>query len=887
MERRKINTRRRKICLFIVIYTVLFACLALWLDSIFAAAGRTFIWKVDGLSQHIVALKYIRNALITFFTTGKFAMVDYTIGQGFDVIGTLNYYGLGDPVTLLTVLFPETSLERMYEVLIFVRMYLSGIGVAYLCKTLGKTKLSTVIPASLLYAFCAFSLIGGIRHPMFFCGIMYLPLLIAGVEKVIRDKKIGTLVIVVALSFSSNYYFMYMNTIIAAVYFFIRQIGTYRSDGVKKFFLRVGKIVLSYIWGIGLSAVILFPAVYAFLSNARTGAELAQPPALYNGEYYRSLLESLAVPYTAFNNWAVPGIGILGVFALSVLIARWKKTDRKLLLGFAALFLMMVFPYVGKIMNGFSYSTMRFSYAMALLLVVMFVYAVDALKEVKIVNMCFAGLILVGTCGYLIYSGGKQYKTEMFYVTAILGFVCIGVIVSYLVFRQNKYAKYILYILSLTAFVNIAFNCHALFDKEQNFRCWDYVQRGYLKGDMGPRSARMMKAVGDNSFYRIERERDIKNKSMFFGFHQTCFYWSVVPKGMTDLFVSTCISDYYKTYVMKSLERRTGLLSLASVKYYVNYEQDAPFGFYNIREKKIDGKKVYLYENACYLPLGVTYSSFMTREQYNKLNPVEREQALLTSAVVEEKVEGIEKNNKIEGVKVTPISVREQKKIKVSEVKMKSRRGAVITYQFDGEPDSQTYIVFKNIRSKDSDVDKTSALYKGKYGTGHMRVIGDYAGSYFHKDGSVLNLGYSKESQKEFKLKFKRKRRYTFDGAYAVSVPISKYLDNIKNLKKNTLENVKMKNNLITGTIQADKDEILQISVPYSTGYTVYVDGKKTDSFSSSVAYLGVKIEKGNHTVRVEYTSPFIVLGFVVTLISLLLFVAYIIFGKKLKKFTL
>ena len=96
-----------------------------------------------------------------------------------------------------------------------------------------------------------------------------------------------------------------------------------------------------------------------------------------------------------------------------------------------------------------------------------------------------------------------------------------------------------------------------------------------------------------------------------------------------------------------------------------------------------------------------------------------------------------------------------------------------------------------------------------------------------------------------------------------------------------------MKDNLITGTIQADKDEILQISVPYSTGYTVYVDGKKTDSFSSSVAYLGVKIAKGNHSVRIEYTSPFIRLGLVVTVISLLLFIVYLILGSKLEKFTL
>lgn len=876
--------KRKKLCIFVVIYSILFCCLALWLDSIFASSNKTFIWGVDGLAQHVVALKYIRNALITFFTTGKFVMVDYTIGQGFDVIGTLNYYGFGDPVTLLTVFFPESSLERMYEILILVRMYLSGAGVAYLCKTLGKTKISAVLPASLLYAFSSFALVGGIRHPMFFCGIMYLPLLIAGVEKVIRDKKIGTLVVVVALSFASNYYFMYMNTIMAAMYFFIRQIGTYRIDGIKKIFVRIGKIVLSYIWGIALSAVILFPAVYAFLSNARTGADLAKPPLFFSEEYYQKLFGSLIAQTPSLNEWAVPGIGILGVVSLCILIAHWKKEDRKLLLGFAVVLLMLIFPYVGKIMNGFSYPTMRFSYAMSLVLAMMLVYAIYALKDVKIIPVLVTMTVFlsVGILLYFIFNWGDMYKKELFSVTAILGLVCIAIIVSYLVLRNKKYSKYMIYALSLVAVINTVFTCYNLFDKNQHYLNHDYVNRGWITSDMGPRSVKMMKEfIDDNSFYRVERERDYKNKSAYFGFHQTGFYWSVVPSGMTDLFVSTCISDYYKTYFMKGLEGRTGLLSLASVKYYVNYEQDAPFGFYKIGEKKIDGKKMYLYQNGCYLPLGITYSSYMTKEQYNQLNPVEREQALLTSAVVDKKVGGIENNGKVTGAKVVPISVRDKKKIKISDFKFKSKKGAVIEYEFEGEPDSQTYIVFKNIRSKDPDIDRSAAEFKGRYGYGRMRVIGDHAGNYFHKDGSVLNLGYSRDSQKKFKLKFRKKRKYTFDGAYAVSVPISKYLENINNLRKNTLENVKMSDNLITGNIKADKDEILQISVPYSEGYTVYVDGKKTDSFESGVAYLGIKITKGNHSIKIKYRTPLLLPGFIVTIIAVLMFAAYLILQNK------
>ena len=164
-----------------------------------------------------------------------------------------------------------------------------------------------------------------------------------------------------------------------------------------------------------------------------------------------------------------------------------------------------------------------------------------------------------------------------------------------------------------------------------------------------------------------------------------------------------------------------------------------------------------------------------------------------------------------------------------------------------------------------------------------MRVIGDFAGNYFHKDGSVLNLGYSKNAQKNFQLSFKKKRRYTFDGAYAVSVPISNYLECINNLRKNTLENISVESNHITGTIQADQDEILQISVPYSKGYTVYIDGKKTESFSSGVAYLGVKVAKGNHSVEIRYRTPLLLPGFIVTMIGIVMFVGYLIVCYKKK----
>lgn len=110
------NSQVKNILGFVSVYTFIFLCLAFVLDKIFDSEGKTFIWSIDGLFQHAIALKYIRQYIINLFTKGSFPMVDFNLGQGFDVIGTLNYYGFGDPITIFTVLFPENEMELMYEV---------------------------------------------------------------------------------------------------------------------------------------------------------------------------------------------------------------------------------------------------------------------------------------------------------------------------------------------------------------------------------------------------------------------------------------------------------------------------------------------------------------------------------------------------------------------------------------------------------------------------------------------------------------------------------------------------------------------------------------------------------------------------------------------------
>ncbi len=154
---------------YFLLYTGGFLAAAILMLLIFRKENASFTKMADGVAQHYAVLMWIRNTLRQFLH-GNFAlpMVDFSVGQGFDVIGTLNYYGVGDPVNLLTVFFADNHLDQMYMFLILFRMYLSGLTFSYYCSTAGiqEKPLYCVVPGCMY--FCSFALIGGMKHPLFF-----------------------------------------------------------------------------------------------------------------------------------------------------------------------------------------------------------------------------------------------------------------------------------------------------------------------------------------------------------------------------------------------------------------------------------------------------------------------------------------------------------------------------------------------------------------------------------------------------------------------------------------------------------------------------------------------------------------------------------------------
>ena len=123
------SSKYKKSCIFISVYTILFLFSFVLAFSPFLLEKKSFIWQSDGRTQHYKTLvyigRYLRQIILNLFR-GDFSipLVDINIALGADIIATLNYYGLGDPLNLLAVIVPAKYIEYLYNFLVVFRIYL-------------------------------------------------------------------------------------------------------------------------------------------------------------------------------------------------------------------------------------------------------------------------------------------------------------------------------------------------------------------------------------------------------------------------------------------------------------------------------------------------------------------------------------------------------------------------------------------------------------------------------------------------------------------------------------------------------------------------------------------------------------------------------------------
>lgn len=179
---------------YYICYTICFLVISLVAFSWYFFSRKTLIWNADGWTQHYRALvyygRYLRSIIQNIFIYHNFTIPawDFSIGEGSDILITLHYYVIGDPLNLTAALVPTRYMWILYEFLILFRLYLAGLSFSLLCRQTGIQNRYGILAGSMTYTFCSWVLTTCVQHPFFLNPMIFLPLLVLGVENVIARK---------------------------------------------------------------------------------------------------------------------------------------------------------------------------------------------------------------------------------------------------------------------------------------------------------------------------------------------------------------------------------------------------------------------------------------------------------------------------------------------------------------------------------------------------------------------------------------------------------------------------------------------------------------------------------------------------------------------------
>lgn len=898
---------QRKYCYGV--YTLMFLLMCIGAFLPFFTEGKSFVWGAgveDGLSQHFSALAYYGEALREFFRNllaghPKLVMWDMSLGYGADILSTLNYYAIGDPLNLLYGFVSPKNTETMYDFMILLRMYLAGITFIMYARKMKKRSYGTVIGA-LVYVFSGFCFRLGLRHPFFINPIIYFPLLCLGIEKIYQRERPYVFIFAVCVSAMSNYYFLYMLTIFAVIYAWIRFYKYTEENKMKNFFLTILKFGMYYTLGIAMAAVILLPSVIGFLGNGRYGKGVDWKSLIvYPGKYYLLFIENFIGYGNMGSNTNAGYLPIVGIVVLFTLFSQRMK-HKKYRVAFIASIIALILPIFGYAFNGFSYANNRWAFALsfivALLTAEMYprLFVMSKRQQIGI----GAGIIIYTVFCIIVNASGEEILKNKG-IMAACGLIAVFYILL-LIFQRLGYdtqKRIVRVSMAILLLISVGVHGYYRFDPKGYAYTQEFMDRGQAYRTLKEDNIRMLSKVNDPSVYRVHAEGyRYKNYGLINHLNTISGYYSITAKCVTDTIkgYDTLGMQYADKY--KGVDQRLGLLSLAGVKYItvahnsqvakdVSSKGDVPYGV----EKQSKKGNITLYKNKYALPFAYAYDSYMTEQQYEQLNGIGKEQAMLAQIILNQHPadKEIQHNEQRNDPDIQTISLPETR---ISSPK--GKKYADITVPV--EKDKETYLYFKNLVYHGKKNGDDNFILTGRKGTKGILVTQNdvqqkihiqstFNPYYFGRKDYIVKINHQTSKAKEkVRLNFLSPGEYEFDDISLITVPKKDVLARLKERKENSMKQIQYEGNHFRGVYHAKKDQILCVTIPYSKGWKATVNGNRTKIYKANGMFMGIIMKKGTQSVKLDYETPGLKIGAWISLVAWIGLGIYGLYFEKYRK---
>lgn len=840
--------------------------LTLFFCRMFVGRYGIFGAKVDWLSQHSVLPDYFRQQ---FYATGKlFPEFAANLGGGQNIYH-FAYYGLYSPLILPSYLLPFVKMSDYIMVVSITGLTASVLLFYYWLKS-RKTDTGIAFIMSLMFLLAG-PMIGQYSGQIMFVDYMsFLCLALIGVDRYFEQEKSGLFTVSVFLMIMTSFYFSIggmLSLVLYGLHRYFEQREECRvtvRDFLKDGFCFVRPMLLAVL----MSCFFLVPTALA-LTDGRSKGQNRSLAAIF--------IPQITVERFAYSIYGI-GLTTLVITVLLTGLLYRKVYEKVLTYGCVIVLVIPVFAYL---LNGGLY--IRDKVFIPFLPLLCYLIAIYLEKCRKRELSFIAGMVPYIITTVFVYIARNQFVSKgvgesiwkALLAESMLFLICY---VLYCAMKRHRKETKEILMLALPSVICLAVTMNTFYQMKTD----RYVSHKLYRDVAGEHNRQAVKEAlkDDDRYYRTEQVgSDDENAA------DLNRIWDV-DQNITSIYSSAYNPDYqtfrqktfgleepFRNGMMQSVSKNPVFQRMMGVRYIVS-DSDVPG--YDLVKKC---GKIGIYQNKDAAPIMYATDQVMTEEEYQKLPFPYNQTALLEYAVVGEYTESEDQNIMTAYKPVSLKKVDAQDGWKIHAKKMTKTTFSIQQVQWETtqRQEGQKQILFLSFRVDNARPNKDVAVWIN--GIRNKLSAKDHV--YYNENKTFTYAVPLKDGEDTISVVFgKGKYQLSHVQAYLGSLPERSemlYQSEVQVDKKQT------KDNVIQGMIQVKNDGWFITSIPYDTHFKMYIDGREKEIQKVNTAFLGCKLERGKHEVKIVYHAPGAAAGKVLSLIGIAGFLS-LLAGEKRKR---
>ncbi|WP_086314603.1 hypothetical protein A5821_002186 [Enterococcus sp. 7F3_DIV0205] len=718
------------------------------------------------------------------------------------------------------------------------------------------------VALSVSYALMSFTVAYSIML-MWMDAMIYLPLILLGIHRVMDKQKPLLLFISYFLLFVTNYYMAFMVGVFSFLYFTIRTLTDWKRNKGAIFPYLITSILAG-----GASMVIILPSVIDLRTN---GEKMDTIDYFFTNDVgsWDFVVKSMAGAYDTSKFGSAPFIyiGLLPLlFSIFYFVTKKIPLKNKLLYGGLLLF-MVISVYVQPLnlfwqgLHSPNMFLFRYSFLYSTLVLILAGFGLEQFEKKDLnllgnITLSVIGIFIVAA----IFSNKKRYgyiTQESLIVTVILFIVYVSLFL--LKEKKGKWAWFIPTLLVACVCGELFFNTYQIMIGIN--REWGYTSREKYTNAYKDIEPLVKKAQAENdSFYRLENVDAVSRTDSFNYNYSGITMFSSVRNRHSSQYLDRLGYRSPGTNLTVQYRNNTILMDdLLGVKYNIAKKDPKKYGF-----KKIATQGKYsLYENKDALPLGMLTDKGIYQSKNN-----ENQTALIQ--YLSERKEPLFQFTGLSEVSRDNLYIREEGDFTYFSEETNASEEKSITWEINVPAQAQAYLNLDARANRGGEDGIVEVTTSGSKVTGILSSVGSY-----------YNLGHYDKAEKIIvTAKFKESSVVKVIRPSVFVLKTDALNESIKAIKQKEVI-FDVKGNQAKATISTEKEQVVFTTIPYDAGWQATIDGKPAKIEAVQDALITVKIPPGKHTIQLTYYPKGMKLGGILLIVCVLLFGLYVYWSQR------